>query len=70
MKDNWLQRYTKMYDLDPLNLQNKLSSSEELYFKDEALSKLHLAVENTRTTHFPGVALVKGENGVESPPIN
>ena len=64
MKDNWLQRYTKMYDLDPLNLQNKLSSSEELYFKDEALSKLHLAVENTRTTHFPGVALVKGENGV------
>lgn len=53
-----------MYDFDPLNLQNKLSDADELYFKDEAWSTLHLAVENTRTTHFPGLALVKGENGV------
>ena len=50
--------------MDPLNLQNKLSSSDELYFKDQALSTLYLAVENTRTTHFPSIALVKGENGV------
>lgn len=64
MKDNSIHRYIKVYDLDPLNLQNKLSSSDELYFKDKALSTLYLAFENTRATHFPSVALVKGGNGV------
>lgn len=64
MKDNSIRRYIKVYDLDPLHLQSKLSSSDELFFKDKALSTLYLAFENTRTTHFPSVALVKGDHGV------